>query len=48
MNMGSHMMEMQDEIPLEKLPPPTHIAGIGNAHLRITAAADAQIWFNQG
>lgn len=48
MNMGSHVMEMQDEIPPEKLPPPVHIAGIGNAHLEITAAAEAQIWFDQG
>lgn len=48
MNMGSHVMEMQDEIPPEKLPPPVHISGIGNAHLEITAAAEAQIWFDQG
>ncbi len=48
MNMGSHVMEMQDEIPPEKLPPPVRIAGIGNAHIQITAAAEAQIWFNQG
>ncbi len=48
MNMGSHVMEMQDEIPPEKLPPPVHIAGIGNAHLEITAAPEAQIWFDQG
>ena len=47
-NMGSHVMEMQDEIPPEKLPPPVRIAGIGNAHLEITAAAEAQIWFDQG
>jgi tetratricopeptide (TPR) repeat protein len=48
MNMGSHVMEMQDEIPPEKLPPPVRIAGIGNAHLEITAAAEAQVWFDQG
>jgi tetratricopeptide (TPR) repeat protein len=46
--MGSHLMEMQDEIPPEKLPPPVRIAGIGNAHLEITAAPEAQIWFDQG
>jgi tetratricopeptide (TPR) repeat protein len=48
MNMGSHVMEMQDEIPPEKLPAPVHIAGIGNGHLEITAAPEAQIWFDQG
>jgi tetratricopeptide (TPR) repeat protein len=48
MNMGSHVMEMQDEIPPEKLPPPVRIAGIGNAHLEITAAPEAQVWFDQG
>jgi tetratricopeptide (TPR) repeat protein len=48
MNMGTHVMEMQDEIPPEKLPPPVPIAGIGNAHLQITAASDAQVWFDQG
>ena len=48
MNMASHAMEMQDEIPPEKLPPPVHIAGIGNAHLEITAAPEAQVWFDQG
>jgi hypothetical protein len=49
MNMGGgHVMEMQDEIPPEKLPPPIRIAGIGNAHLEITAAPEAQMWFDQG
>ncbi len=48
MNMGSHVMEMQDEIPPEKLPPAVRIAGIGNAHLEITAAPEAQMWFDQG
>ena len=48
MNMGTHVMEMQDEIPPEKLPPPVRIAGIGNAHLEITAAPEAQVWFDQG
>jgi hypothetical protein len=32
MNMSSHVMEMQYEIPPERLPPPVAIAGIGNAH----------------
>jgi tetratricopeptide (TPR) repeat protein len=48
MNMAAHVMETQDEIPPEKLPPPVHMAGIGNAHLRITAAVEAQVWFDQG
>ncbi len=48
MNMGSHVMEMQDEIPPEKLPPPVHIPGIGNSHLQITAVGEAQAWFDQG
>ncbi len=47
-NMGTHVMEMQDEIPPEKLPPPIHIPGIGKAHLEITAAPEAQVWFDQG
>ncbi len=41
-------MEMQDEIPPEKLPPAVRIAGIGNAHLEITAVPEAQMWFDQG
>ncbi|HEY1339043.1 MAG TPA: hypothetical protein VGF59_16120, partial [Bryobacteraceae bacterium] len=48
MQMGGHVMEMQDEIPPEKLPPPVRISGIGNAHMEITAAPEAQMWFDQG
>lgn len=48
MNMSTHVMEMRDEIPPEKLPPPVRIAGIGNAHIEITAAPEAQVWFDQG
>ena len=48
MNMAGHVMEMQDEIPPEKLPPPVRISGIGNAHMEITATVEAQMWFNQG
>jgi tetratricopeptide (TPR) repeat protein len=48
MNMTSHVMEMQDEIPPDKLPPPIRISGIGNAHIAITASPEAQIWFDQG
>jgi tetratricopeptide (TPR) repeat protein len=48
MNMAGHVMEMQDELPPEKLPPPVRISGIGNAHLEITATPEAQMWFDQG
>lgn len=48
MNVGSHAMEMQDEIPPEQLPPPIRIAGIGNGHMEITATPEAQMWFDQG
>ena len=43
-----HVMEMQDELPPEKLPPAVRMSGIGNAHMEITAAPEAQIWFDQG
>jgi tetratricopeptide (TPR) repeat protein len=48
MNMAGHVMEMQDEIPPDKLPPPIRISGIGNAHMEITATPEAQVWFDQG
>src|ERR1700722_4189943 len=48
MNMAGHVMEMQDEIPPEKLPPPIRMSGIGNAHIEITANPEAQAWFDQG
>src|SRR5438128_10272245 len=48
MNMAGHVMEMQDEIPPEKLPSPLRISGIGNAHMEITATPEAQMWFDQG
>jgi hypothetical protein len=48
MNMRSHVMEMQDEIPPEKLPPPIRMPGVGNAHMEITAKPEAQMWFDQG
>jgi tetratricopeptide (TPR) repeat protein len=41
-------MEMQDEFPPEMLPPPARLSGIGNAHMDITATAEAQMWFDQG
>ncbi|MGC1491744.1 MAG: hypothetical protein WA798_10235, partial [Candidatus Acidiferrum sp.] len=46
--MSCHMMGMRDEVTPEKLPPPQKLAGIGNAHLRVTATPEAQMWFDQG
>ncbi|HKV24319.1 MAG TPA: hypothetical protein VJN93_06980 [Candidatus Acidoferrum sp.] len=46
--MTSHSMETRDEIPPEKLPPPIRLTGIGNAHIRVTASPEAQMWFDQG
>jgi tetratricopeptide (TPR) repeat protein len=45
---AAHVMEMKDEIPPDKLPVPIRMQGIGNAHMEITAAPEAQIWFDQG
>jgi tetratricopeptide (TPR) repeat protein len=38
----------QEEIPPDKLPAPQKLSGIGNAHVRITASPEAQMWFDQG
>jgi tetratricopeptide (TPR) repeat protein len=47
--MSCHAMgATQDEIPPEKLPGPEKLGGIGNAHIRITASPEAQMWFDQG
>ena len=46
--MNCHIMGTREELPPEKLPPPQKLAGIGNAHIRITATPDAQMWFDQG
>ena len=46
--MSSHSMDMREEIAPEKLPPPEKLTGIGNAHIRITASPEAQMWFDQG
>jgi len=46
--MSSHSMDMGEEISPEKLPPPEKLTGIGNAHIRITASPEAQMWFEQG
>jgi len=41
-------MDMREEVAPEKLPPPEKLTGIGNAHIRITASPEAQMWFDQG
>ena len=46
--MTCHSMDTQEEVPPEKLPPPQKLTGIGNAHIRITATPEAQVWFDQG
>lgn len=46
--MNSHTMDMREEVPPEKLPPPRKLTGIGNAHIRIAASPEAQMWFDQG
>jgi hypothetical protein len=46
--MSCHTMGMREEVPPEKLPPPQKLTGIGNAHIRITATPEAQMWFDQG
>src|SRR5215469_1903225 len=45
---AAHVMEMKDEIPPDKLPVPIRMQGIGNAHMEITGAPEAKIWFDQG
>lgn len=46
--MAGHVMDTRDEIPPEKLPAPEKLSGIGNAHIKITASPEAQMWFDQG
>ena len=46
--MNCHPMDTREEVPPEKLPPPQKLTGIGNAHIRITATPEAQMWFDQG
>jgi tetratricopeptide (TPR) repeat protein len=51
MDMAGHDMggmQMKEFPAPEKLPPPIKMAGIGNSHMKITATADAQMWFDQG
>ncbi len=46
--MKCHAMDTREEIAPDKLPAPQKLTGIGNAHIRITASPEAQIWFDQG
>jgi len=46
--MNCHPMDTREQLPPEKLPPPQKLTGIGNAHIRITATPEAQMWFDQG
>ena len=46
--MACHSMDMRVEVASEQLPPPQKLTGIGNAHIRITATPEAQMWFDQG
>ena len=45
---NAHTTETREAVAAEKLPPPEKLTGIGNAHLRITASPEAQMWFDQG
>jgi hypothetical protein len=47
-SMACHSMDTRVEVAPEQLPPPQKLAGIGNAHIRITATPEAQMWFDQG
>jgi hypothetical protein len=46
--MTCHSMDTREEISPEQFPPPQKLTGIGNAHIRITATPEAQMWFDQG
>jgi hypothetical protein len=45
---NAHTTETREAVAPEKLPPPQKLTGIGNAHLRITASPETQMWFDQG
>ena len=47
-DMACHPMEVKDQLPPEQLPAAVRIEGAGNSHLKITANADGQAWFDQG
>lgn len=42
------MSSMMPVAPPEQLPAPVKMTGIGNSHMKITASAEAQAWFDQG
>jgi hypothetical protein len=46
--MNCHATDTREAVPPEKLPLPQKLTGIGNAHIRITAPPEAQMWFDQG
>jgi hypothetical protein len=46
--MTCHPISQREAAAPETLPPPQKLAGIGNAHIRITASPEAQMWFDQG
>ena len=48
MPVGHDMGEMLPITPPDQLPAPVRMTGIGNAHISITAAPEAQAWFDQG
>lgn len=46
--MSENTMGTEKQTPPADLPVPQKLTGIGNAHIRITANAEAQMWFDQG
>jgi tetratricopeptide (TPR) repeat protein len=46
--MTCHPMGTREAVAPDKFPPPQKLTGIGNAHIRITASPEAQMWFDQG
>ncbi len=42
------MAAMEPVPPPDQLPAPIHMTGIGNSHITIKAAPEAQAWFDQG
>jgi hypothetical protein len=43
-----HAMGTRDETAPDKLPPPQKLTGIGNVHVKISAAPEVQMWFDHG
>jgi tetratricopeptide (TPR) repeat protein len=46
--MPGHPVQMIEQTPPDRLPPPRKLSGIGNAHIQISATPEAQRWFDQG